>query len=228
MKQHILKLAEKIDALTLRERGVVMAAVLAVVIMAWDSILMEPLNQEEKIFKLELKSLDTRVSAITVESESLIKLGSFNPNLKAIVRIQDLEKRIQKLDSKIKGLATNVVTPTQMAQLLDEMLAQQANLDLVRLESIDSEPLVKNGRTKQPAEMDDTKAVESKGLIYKHGMIIQVVGSYMDLLTFLQTVEGFEWGVLWDSVVINQRGYPRNNITVRLHTISLDKSWIGV
>jgi len=230
MNDRLKNLVEKIDALTLRERGMVMAAVLAIIVMFWHSVLMGPLNLEQDTLEKKLESLKTQLKVISVEEEAVVKRGGFDPNLEERKIAQELEKQLQVLDASIEEHAANIVTPPQMSEMLKKILAEQANLQLVSLSSVDAEPLLKAPEKKQVKQPQEPvqKSQQNRIALYKHGMDIQISGAYLDVLAFLEAVEQVQWDVFWDAVSIKIAEYPNNQVSIKLHTVSLDSAWIGI
>lgn len=230
MNKRLSKLADRIDAMTLRERGFVMAAVLAVMIMSWYSILVEPLNLEQDTLEKSLESLKVELKAISIQEEAVVKHGVYDPNEAERKIAQQLEKQLQVLDAEIKQHATNIVTPSQMTEVLGKILAEQANLQLISLSSVDAQPLLADPKKKQTKRLQRPEPRPQQNLItlYKHGMNIEIAGAYLDVLTFLQAVEKLEWDIFWDAISIKIAGYPNNRVSIKLHTVSLDSAWIGI
>lgn len=228
MNKKISKLADKIDALTLRERGMVFAAMLALLIMVWNSILMEPLNKEQDVLQSELSSFEDLMKTIVIEEETIIKRGSYNPNEKEHKRIVELEKQLQTANKQIEQYGSNVVTPPQMTDLLEKILAEQTNLELISLSSVDARPLLADTKKKQAKKQQQPQPQQDRITLYKHGMNIELAGAYLDVLSFLRAVEKLQWDIFWDAISITITEYPNNRVTIKLHTISLDSAWIGI
>ena len=64
--------------------------------------------------------------------------------------------------------------------------------------------------------------------IYKHGIEIKVAGNYQDLLAYLTEIERMPQRIIWNRVKLSTELYPRNEMTLTVYTLSLDKQWLVV
>ena len=64
--------------------------------------------------------------------------------------------------------------------------------------------------------------------IYKHGIEIRIAGSYNDLLMYLAEIERMPQRIIWNRNKLSTELYPRNEMTLTLYTLSLDKQWLVV
>jgi MSHA biogenesis protein MshJ len=62
--------------------------------------------------------------------------------------------------------------------------------------------------------------------IYQHGVEIRLAGGYNDLVNYLAELEQMPQRVMWNSVRFEVIRYPRNEMTVRVYTLSLDRNWL--
>lgn len=220
MNTSMRKLMERIDALSLRERGMLVLTLLVVMIMLWHSFLMEPLEEKLAALRSDMQALDARIKVVDADTRKIVRAVQHDPNDALRKRIRRLEKESALLDSEIQKYSEKLVSPDRMAVLLEKVVTRRNRLNLESLANLAAEPLVDTG--------DAPATNTSDTLIYKHGMRIEVTGAYHDLLEFLGTLESMGWGIYWDRLSISSEQYPRNRAIIQLHTVSVDSAWIGV
>ena len=107
------------------------------------------------------------------------------------------------------------VTPEEMAVLLQQMLAHQHGLELIRLETLGARPL---GDDKQKPKIP----------LFTHDLVLEFRGSYLDILRYLERLESLSAGIHWDGFHLEAEEWPTNQVRLELHTLSLSEDWIGV
>jgi MSHA biogenesis protein MshJ len=64
--------------------------------------------------------------------------------------------------------------------------------------------------------------------LYRHGVELQLEGSYADLLDYLKTLEAMPQRVLWGGISLKVEQHPKAVLTLRLYTISRDRHWLEI
>ena len=77
-------------------------------------------------------------------------------------------------------------------------------------------------------QVAEESTVEQPADVYRHYMEVQFSGTYLDILEYIKTLEAAEWRFLWDHIEITATSYPALSVTLRLSTLSMNKSWVGV
>ncbi len=78
-----------------------------------------------------------------------------------------------------------------------------------------------SAKAEKPAE-------EEKGPIFRHGVAVEVEGSYLDLLEYLVALEKLPQRVYWGNLQLNVHRYPKATMSVEIYTLSLDKKWLNL
>lgn len=229
MKARIAAWAERFEAFTLRERGLIAAGIVVVMFLLWDSLLLGPEETLQKNMVAEMHSTNqqTEVLANKIREMSAALQGGEAAHISA--RIGELRTHLNKLKQQQKDLTVEFIRPAQMAGVLRDMLRAENGLVLTRLESLGAEPLF-------AAAKDDTEKTEnqknSKRLhqaeIYKHGLRIVFEGDYFKTLKYLRALEAMPWRLYWDNVEYQVTEYPKARVAITVHTLSLSEGWIGV
>ncbi len=218
------KLIDRIDALSLRERLLLLAAALFVLFSAWNFLLIQPLDKQQAAAQKQIAMLHKQVDALNTAIRTSVEASTRDPN--AILRQQITQTRhqISTLDASLREATGGLVDPKDMAPLLEQVLEKQHGLRLVSIHSQPPEPLIKIDH----GVKDSAAAVPAVSLIYRHGLTIELEGSYAATLAYLQALEKLRWHFYWDSVELHMDRYPNNRVTIVVHTLSLNEGWLGV
>jgi MSHA biogenesis protein MshJ len=139
-----------------------------------------------------------------------------DPNRPLRARQQELIARLTEVDQAIRARAGDFIQPERMGRLLEELLAAQSGLRLLRLETLKPEP-IRLG--------DDAGSVAP---VYRHGLLLEFSGDYAATLRFLNSVEAMSWRFFWDRLEYEVVSHPEAKIVLRIHTLSTREAAIGV
>ena len=224
MKQRIAKIAESVDRLSLRERLFVFAAGLVIVGGLWEAALAAPLEARKQLASDKVEALRGRLqdleTALTTAADGM---SEGMPN--QLDRLTSLRERVAANDEEVRVYTSDLVDPRQMRLVLEELLRRQAGLKLVSATNLPARRVLEDDSDPVESQAeDDTDAPR----LYRHTLVLELEGSYLDCLTYLETVERLPWHLYWSRLDFAVNEYPRNKIVLELRTLSLDEEWIGV
>lgn len=202
-------LMKRFESLSLRERAMVILAVLALLIACWDTMLMDPLRAKRGALEAELASAGSL--GITRNSDAS------DPRQQSIARAGELQTQVQNIDSQLANTASGFVASARMIEVLHDMLDHQGRLSLVSIRNLPVTGLIAAA---------DAKAAPQPP--YVHSIEIVIDGEYTDILDYLAALEALPWRFRWTSLDLSTAGYPRNRVRIELSTLSLDSTWLGV
>jgi MSHA biogenesis protein MshJ len=226
MKERIVKLAQSIDRLNLRERLFLFAAGLVVVGGLWEAALAAPLGARERIATDKVAALQGRLQQLdTAVNAAASGLSEGMPS--QIDRLRALRERVAAGDDEVRVFTTDLVNPAEMRLVLEELLRRQAGLTLVSATNLAARPLVADDEEAQTGATV-AAAPSAAPKLYRHTLVLKLEGSYLDCLSYLQAVERLHWHLYWARLELSSDDYPRNQIVLELRTLSLSQEWIGV
>jgi MSHA biogenesis protein MshJ len=221
LRERVTKLLQRVDALSLRERLLVFAAMLLVIGGAWEAFLAAPLEAREVIASDKVESMRQRIGQLD-ESMDVAALGIGEGMSGHLDRIRVLQQQVASQDESVRIFTTDLVDPAQMRFVLEDLIRRQAGLKLVSVSNLAGRPLIE-------PEVEGANTPASQGpTLYRHALVLVLEGSYLDCLTYLENVERLPWQLYWGSLVLETEQYPQSRITIELHTLSLEEDWIGV
>jgi MSHA biogenesis protein MshJ len=150
--------------------------------------------------------------------------ASKDPGAANRARLAALQEQLGTIDAALAEKTAGLVSPQEMARLVEEILKQNRKLQLVKIESLAPAPL---GESKKQEQAKPAVA-EPEYVIYRHGTRIELKGRYLDIVDYLKTLEQLPWKVFWGEAVLETDQYPVSTFTLVLYTLSLREGWIGV
>lgn len=207
-------LQEKFEALTQREKVIVVAAVLIGLWVGWDNFFYQPIQKKQQALQQKLSSLTQQITALQLAAIKLEGSSQIDPNLNNKLKLDQLKaehSRLKELMMRDKRL----VPPQLMAVALSDILSQNDKLTLIKLDTL---PVTTLLESKQP----------QSNPIYKHGLTITFSGSYLDTLNYLKALESLPWHFVWESIDYQVIDFPTAETTIRVYTLSFKESWLGV
>lgn len=223
MKNSLKRLTSWVDTLALRERGLLLAALLGVMYSLWTNGLMDPLTAKQKELTAKLQEVQTQNAALAQQEQTMLAGRSIDPDAENKARLELLTQQIVDLDARLKEVTLGLIEPTQMPKVLQEVLTREPELTLVRIKNLGATPL-----GPPPPEGAAEPVQTHAGGAYRHGLVIEFEGSYLSTLRYLKALEGLSWQLFWDSVEFKVQEFPRARVTITVHTLSLREGWLGV
>jgi MSHA biogenesis protein MshJ len=222
MREHWDQLVSRIDAMSLRERALIFAAVAFALVALIDSFFLNPLLQQQKRLSSQVVQQQEKMKEIQGQLAALLQAKQADKEAPQRERIRQLREQIAQGDAFLKETQDKLVPPERMANLLEQVLAKNSRLQLVALETLQVSNFIEQAG-KQP-----DPAVATGKQIYKHGVKITVRGSYADLTEYLQQLEKLPTQMFWGMAKLEVVKYPHAELTLTLYTLSLDKTWLQV
>jgi len=210
--------AEIIDQRSLRERIYILLAFLVLLIAGWAQLFLEPSLAKRKTNLSEVSQVSTEIALLHAEETAALQAARVDPDLALRVQIAQLDLAIDKLDRKLEAKLVNLLSPRQMPILLQKLLKKQKALHLSKMENLPPRPMVTLAED----------GIDVPLGIYIHGLNMEMEGSYLKLLSYLEDLEQMEQQVFWDVLSIDTQEFPLTKIRLQIHTLSLTEDWIGV
>ena len=135
----------------------------------------------------------------------------------------------EQLLGTISSDTATLIKPTQMKQLLRDLLQAQPKLRLLALESF-SNPLELPEANAVESSNPDKQATAVPAMLYRHGVKLTLEGGFFDLLGYLQAVQASGWKLYWESLEyqVGKEGPGQARISLQLYTVSQEAGWVGV
>ena len=212
---------ENLGKRSLREKILLIAAVWAIGYLVLDVVALSPLAARQKVALQRLESSRSQLPQLEAQVVALQQQAAGDPDQENRRRLTELQAQMAELDARLQDLTLELISPREMSRVLEEVLLRQRGLRLVRAENLQPEPLL--------AEPADEASPDAATLnVYRHGLRLEFVGSYSQIVDCLRALEGIERQLIWTSFELQVEEYPRSRVVLTVHTLSLKKEWIGV
>ncbi len=212
MKALIEKLGARIDAFAPRERVVIFMAGSVAILLGWYLLFGEAESVRHDRFRSERDSLTVQVADVQARiAQQVAPVDASDPR----ARLEELRRRSASVDDMIQDYAAELISPTEMARLLERVLERRQSLNLHRISNLGAEDMLP----------DDTPGQHR---LYRHGLVLELEGPYLALLAYLEDLEALPWRLYWQVLEVDAAEYPVNRVLIEVATLSLHEDWIGV
>lgn len=228
---YVTTLAGRFDRFSLRERVLTAAAILAVLIALFDVLLLQQLELRKRQLAQQLTDI---VAAINDAS------GTGNgSDAASLQRASTLVSSLNQATARLQSQSAGLIPPQRMTQVIHDVLSRQQGVTLISLQSLapymlgDGAPTPSASQPSAAATTPDqtapaTTGNSGSGGLYVHSVKLVVQGRYLDVLTYLQALEGLPWHFYWQSLVLDATHPPTTRVTVTLGTVSMSREWIDL
>lgn len=215
--QSYYNLSSKFNAMSLRERAMVAAAVLAVIILAWDQFLMRPLGERKTQLSQEIETIQRNLKTLT---DTIEGRAQGNPLSLAMEKKASLTQSLAAVDAQLQAESAGLIPPERMLEALRDVLETQRGLRLIGMRNFPVSSLA--------TATDANGQPQATSGPFVHSLELVVDGSYLDVLRYLEKVEALPWRFYWQVLELKSTDYPINRVRIRLNTLSMEKEWLGV
>jgi len=222
MKQQWENIISKIDAMSLRERVLIFAAVASILIALAKVFFLDPLSIEQKKKSTQMVQQQERMKALQAQIDASTQARQALKDVDSSPLHQQIELARQQLaegEANLQGLRNDLVAPEKMAELLEQVLNKYDHLQLLNMNTVTAVPLkmTNSGAAGLPDKQ-----------LFKHEVQMTVRGSYLDLLRYLSELEHLPTQMFWSKVDLKVDQYPDVVLTLTVYTLSSDKTWLTI
>lgn len=198
---------DRIDALELRERVLLLAATVAILFLSLDSAGFQPTLKAQQVTEQRISELEMKLGALRQQA-MLLSYKTDEDVLAARYSNRDtLAKELAALDARIVDQLGALVEPAQAAELLEQVLTRHRGLKITSLRA-SAEPLDQlAGNTEQA------------GKLGRYQLDLVLEGGYLDLMRYLEALESMPWKFFWQTVDFRVNEYPRAVSRLQLYTL---------
>lgn len=220
VKSHL----NRFEALKTRERVLIFTVICVLIYAIWSIAVGSAQTNTFKMLSSQVTALETKKSDQAVALALIrAKLGE-DPDL-ALRRVaEQLKVDIQALDGQLVNMSVGLVPASELALILESVLLKTDRLKMLRLETL---PVQELRLVSQKADVQTTTESAEAG-VYKHAVLLTVVGDYFSFKNYLLALENLPWRFYWDELDYQVQTYPNAQILLKVYTLSTDPGVIGV
>lgn len=210
--------AARLDELTLRERGLVFVVAAGLVVLVAHATLLQPLLREQRAYFDRIKLGQNQLKAINDELLKGAQSSAQSPQAAKLDRIRGLEAGLADAEKRlVQRRDAEQLGPEQLTRLLRDVLAPGRSLRVVALRVMP--PTALNPRAPAGGGQPRTPAAPA-GAFYRHAIELEMTGTYLEFLKYLEDVEALPWRLAWSSIELRTLVYPQVQMRATLYTVS--------
>lgn len=206
------RLDHRFQALSLRERVLIIMMTLGVLVAAAELAFYAPLRQQIRAEAQQQQAHQQQQEQLENELAQLQHWQASQEDGSQLVTVRD---QLARVDEAIQQLSQRMVPPQEMAALLQQLLAREQGMQVLALEKL---PL------QQPTVTDGATLTAP---LYRHRLRVSLRGSYFDSLRYLRAMEALPWTVYWDRLDYRVEDYPNAVLTLEIATLGQEEGWLG-
>lgn len=214
MKVRLANLGDAFNRMSVRERGLITLALTALCYFACDLLLVQP-ELERQV------QLDTRLSTQQTDNQQLqreiAQLGA------ALARDDEEQLRARAREDKpatAAPFAASVPYLPRLSELVREVLEPALGLRLLSLRTLPPRPVSTVEARAGKSVQADKSAPPPELPVHLHGLELKVAGPYLNLLPYLQRLQGFSEPLLWGDLYLNVATHPEVELRLSVSTLS--------
>lgn len=215
MSEHWQSLSEKFSHMSTREKIMVGFCGLLGVSLLLFSLILEPAIELKQASDEKVTAIEKKITKLNKDIRLAKAKLKGDPNQEINAELKRLLKQSQTLSLQLSKIIENLISPTQMAQLLEKVLRDTKGVHLVSMESLKAEPIAKeNGSSNYTG-------------YYLHPIRLEVTGSYFSILSYLQALEALPVKYYWRSFQYSVENYPTARLVIQVYTLGTRQEFIG-
>ncbi|MFI3199262.1 MAG: hypothetical protein QX196_13175 [Methylococcaceae bacterium] len=208
-------LQEKVSSLRLRERIIVIAVLLTALGSGWNYFFYQSILQRHNAVKQQWAALNAQKTLRKQATTTVNSTDKTNLNAQNQKKLAELKAQYDQQQEQILLFGNKNFVPASLrAKVLIDVLKDNKQLTVSKLETLPSTPLL--------------ELKQSKQAIYKHELAILFKGNYPDTVSYLKALEALSWVINWESIDYKVKEYPLAEINIHFVTYSFDRDWLGV
>ena len=207
--------ADRIDAMTLRERALVFLAAASILVGWTFSAFIAPLllERSNKLSQMQVQQAEMKSWDVQLENLARAKSAAVRDGIREN-RLAELQKLAGEIDRRIAERSEQLVPPDRMRSLLADIVRRNPALRLGTLGTL-------------PATLIEGAQGQGGGQMYRHGMAITVSGAYSDIVSYLAELESLPVKVFWGDMEMSSE-YPVTTMKISVFTYSPEKTWLSL
>jgi len=221
--------AGRFDALSLRERVMVFAAVMVAVVALAYTLAIEPQLVRQKRIGAAMLQKQSEMKAFEAQVAKLIGGGELDAGRSGRERMARLRAEVNALDARVADEERKFTAPSQVRAVVEGLLARNRGVALVEMKTLAVDTLAAGAKPGAlPAKAVPAKPAPGERLIYRHGLEVTVSGSYLELLAYARDLEKLPKQLYWGALELDAASYPKVSMKLTVYTLSLDPTWLSV
>jgi MSHA biogenesis protein MshJ len=225
--------AGRFNALSLRERVMVFAAVMVAVLALGYTLAIEPQLLKQKRLAGSILQKHSEMKAVEAQVGKLLAGRGPDAGRSERQRLERTRAELAELEARIRAEERKFTEPARMRRVIEGLLARNRGVALEEMKTLAADTIAAAAATNATAAAaaatkPAAKPAAGERLIYRHGVELRVSGSYLDLLAYARDLEKLPSQLYWGALELDAAAYPKVSMKLTVYTLSLDPAWLSV
>lgn len=177
------------------------------------TLFIDPLVNLNSIKQKQLESEMQQNTRLLSEISELESKVDGDPDSEIDKELEALYVESQELSMTLSEFVGGLITPSEMAELLETVLDNSTNLRLESLQSLPAEPI--------------TSSIADGESYYIHPIKLELTGKYFDIKAYLTKLEAMRIKYFWRSFEYEVTEYPQARLVLTVYTLGTKQEFIG-
>jgi len=217
VSEKLHEIATRIGMMSLRERIFIFAASAVVILALVQTLLIDAGQLRKQQANDRVQVAEEALAQIGQQRQQFEREAGRNPDRAAREMLAGQETRLAALNAELQRLERSLIPPERMNQILKNVVQEQGGIRVVEFKTLNP----------QPVALPDAAEGTPPGF-YRHGFEIKVSGRYSELVTYLEQLEALPWRLNWIEATLDAAARPVLTLTLTVHTLSLEETWLRV
>ncbi len=205
--------AERFNELSMRERLFVSSAVVGLICALWFYFVYSYFENQQAIVERDVLMTKEEARTIDEKTQEFIRVSAQDPNVPLTAELNGVREDLNTMNANLQLSLSQFIPPSAMTLVLRDLMADHKNLTLTLLSRLPTRQLLPD---------------EESANLYLHPMRLELEGTYLDVLDYVQSLENGDWQFNWQSFQYKTTDYPYGVATIEIETLSKDKHWLGI
>jgi len=228
MKRHWQRYAERIDAMTLRERVLLFAAATFLLGTPIYAVLIDGQLKLQRQLSSGVAQKQSEAKVLEAQLTRLATGRERDPDRPLRERLAIVRSELAEVERVVGAEERKFTAPEQMRKVIEEMLARNSSVRLVAMKTLATTSIAETHAAATPSSAKPATPNPRERLIYRHGIEITVQGAYLDLLRYVSDLERLPTQLYWGSLQLDATRYPTHAMKIVVYTLSLDPAWLSL
>ncbi|MFM2591046.1 type II secretion system protein GspM [Vibrio sp. TBV020] len=215
MQRYWQQWSEKFTQMSPREKWLITLCGFVIIALCLFTFVVEPpLKSNQSLSK---QITNSKLNVQRLEADILVMTAKLkkDPDQELNLEYKRLMTESQELSKQLAEIVESLIAPSEMAQLLEEVLAGTKGLRLVSLESMNAEAIV------------NSKENQSLSSYYVHPVRLELTGNYFAIVEYLETLESLPVKYYWRAFQYSVEEYPTARLVLEVYTLGTRQEFIG-
>ncbi len=231
------KLASRYEQLSARERMLVVITIAVFLYFLFSFTVFSYFDGVETSRQQQLNLLEQKNDQLDAELNLYSNLLNTDPDKAKKQQINALKTELDKLEGSLNRLSVGLIPADELPKLLKRVLQKVKQLKLQSIRTLPVSELSLQGEIITDKDDSDTSTANASGDeksaevetagVFKHAVVVELVGGYFETQRFITALEDLPWRLYWDSLEYSVTRYPNASVSLQVYTLSTDKGAFG-